>query len=118
MDEHEEGKVGQEIEQVQGRNALQLPFHGGLQLQAHPAGLQLQQQLLWADEASTAGGVPSLLVQKEQEQLLRGSGQQSVKRDGGLTPRRRALLCAAVCFCAPGGVGGGASDYPDLFPGV
>lgn len=70
MNEHEEGQVGQEVQQVQGRDVLQLQSDGRLLLQMDSAGLQLQKQLLCADEALLSSGVPSLLFQEEQEQLL------------------------------------------------
>lgn len=68
--EHEEGQVGQEVQQVQRGDALQLQPDGGLLLQADPPGLQLQEQLLGADEALLEARVSSLLLQEEQEQLL------------------------------------------------
>lgn len=71
MNEHEERQVGQEVEQVEGRDVLQLQSDGRLLLQVDPSGLQLQQQLLGADEALLSTAVSSLLLQEEQEQLLR-----------------------------------------------
>lgn len=116
MDEHEKRKVGQEVKEVQGWNVLQPPQDSGLLLQADPTGLQLQQKLLWAQEALKTAGLSSLLIQEKQEQLLRESGQRLVnkknnKRDARLTLPRRVLLCARVCFRV---LLWGASDYPDL----
>lgn len=71
MNEHEERQVGQEVEQVEGRDVLQLQPDGRLLLQVDPSGLQLQQQLLGADEALLSAAVSPLLLQEEQEQLLR-----------------------------------------------
>lgn len=76
MDEHEEGQVGQEVQQVQRGDVLQLQSDGRLLLQTDPTGLQLQEQLLGADEAllrSSCSSSSSLLLQEEQEQLLNGS---------------------------------------------
>lgn len=73
MNEHEQGKVGQEVQQVQGWNVLQLQSDGRLLLQVDPPGLQLQEQLLSTDEALLDRRVSSLLLQEEQEQLLLGS---------------------------------------------
>lgn len=103
MDEHEKRKVGQEVKEVQGWNVLQPLEDSGLLLQTDPTGLQLQQELFWADEALVTGGVSSLLIQEKQEQLLRESGQQLVKKkkDGRLTLKRRVLLC--VFLGAPAG---------------
>lgn len=80
MDEHEERKVGQEVQEVQGRKVLQLAQGGGLLLQPDPTGPQLQLKLLWADEALTSAGASWLLIQEKQEQLLRESGQHIVKK--------------------------------------
>lgn len=104
MDEHEKRKVGQEVKEVQGWNVPQLPQGSGLLLQTDPTGLQLQQELLGADLS-----ISWLLIQEEQEQLLRESGQESVKKG------RQAWVAALVCFWM---FLWGASDYPDLFPGV
>lgn len=52
---------------------LQLQSDGRLLLQTDSPGLQLQEQLLCADEALLSSGVSSLLLQEEQEQLLHGS---------------------------------------------
>lgn len=71
MNEHEERQVGQEVEQVEGRDVLQLQPDGRLLLQVDPSGLQLQKQLLGTDEALLSAAVSSLLLQEEQEQLLR-----------------------------------------------
>lgn len=114
MDEHEERKVGQEVQEVQGRKVLQLVQGSGLLLQPDPTGPQLQLKLFWADEAPTSAGVSWLLIQEKQEQLLRESGQQIVKKQknkhqkADVRPplQRRVLLL------------GGASDYPHLFPAV
>ena len=73
VNEHEEGQVGQEVQQVERGNVLQLQSDGGLLLQADPPGLQLQQQLLAADEALLSSRVVALLLQQEQEQLLQES---------------------------------------------
>lgn len=70
MNDHEQGQVGQEVQQVQGWNVLQLQPDGRLLLQVDPPGLQLQEQLLGADEALLDPRVSSLLLQEEQEQLL------------------------------------------------
>jgi len=69
VDEHEERQVGQEVQQVQGGDALQLQPHG--RILVDPPGLQLQEELLRADEAS-GGSSFFLLLQEEQEQLLHG----------------------------------------------
>lgn len=73
VDEHEEGQVGQEVQQVQRGNVLQLQPDGCLLLQMDPPGLQLQEQLLCADEALPNLYVSSLLLQEKQEQLLHES---------------------------------------------
>lgn len=73
VNEHEEGQVGQEVQQVQGGNVLQLQSDGRLLLQMDSPGLQLQKQLLCADEAPLSPGASSLLLQEEQEQLLHES---------------------------------------------
>lgn len=73
MNDHEQGQVGQEVQQVHGWNALQLQPDGRLLLQVDSPGLQLQEQLLGADEALLDPRVSSLLLQEEQEQLLLGS---------------------------------------------
>lgn len=73
MDEHEEGQVGQEVEQVQGGNVLQLPSDGGLLFQVDPTRLQLQEQLLSTDEALLNSDALLLLLQEKQEQLLHES---------------------------------------------
>lgn len=71
VNEHEEGQVGQEVEQVQRGNVLQLQPDGHLLLQVDAAGLQLKQQLLSTDEAFLNACVALLLVlQEEQEKLL------------------------------------------------
>lgn len=79
MDEHEERQVGQEVQEVQGRKALQLVQGGGLPLQPDPTGPQLQLKLRGADEAPTSAGASWLLIQEKQEELLRESGQHIVK---------------------------------------
>lgn len=73
VDEHEEGQVGQEVEQVQGGNVLQLPSDGGLLFQVDPTSLQLQEQLLSADEAPLNTNILLLFLQEKQEQLLHES---------------------------------------------
>lgn len=75
MNEHEEGQVGQEVQQVQWRNVLQLQSDGGLLVQMDATGLQLQQQLVTADEALLSAWVFPLPLQEEQEQLLQVTGQ-------------------------------------------
>lgn len=52
---------------------LELQSDGRLLLQVDPAGLQLQEQLLCADESLLSSCVSLLLLQEEQEQLLLGS---------------------------------------------
>lgn len=73
MNEHEERQVGQEAQEVQGGDVLELQSDGGLLLQMDPPDLQLQKQLLCADEAALSSDLPVLLLQEEQEQLLQES---------------------------------------------
>lgn len=70
VNEHEEGQVGQEVQQVQRRNVLQLQSDGHLLIQVDAPGLQLQQQLLCADEALLSTRIALLVLQEEQEKLL------------------------------------------------
>lgn len=72
VDEHEEGQVGQEAQQVQRGEALELQPDGRLLLQADAAGLQLQEQLLGTDEPLPGPRVAPPLLQEEQEQSLLG----------------------------------------------
>lgn len=73
MNEHEEGQVGQEVQQVEGGNVLELQSDGRLLLQLDSPGLQLQKQLLGTDEALLSADLPSLVLQEEQEELLQES---------------------------------------------
>lgn len=73
MNEHEEGQIGQEVQQVQRGNVLQLPSDGRFLLQTDPSSLQLQKQLLGTDEAPLRSRFSSLLLKQEQEQLLHES---------------------------------------------
>lgn len=110
VDEHEERQVGQEVQQVQRGNVLQLQSDGRLLLQADPPGLQLQEQLLGADEAALSSGFSSLLLQQEQEQLLHRSdtsSQHSCERVGAfaflfaLGQPRVTSTCFQSCLSAP-----------------
>lgn len=67
MNEHEEGQIGQEVQQVQWGNVLELQSDGRLLLQMDSPGLQLQKQLLGTDEALLSSVLPPLLLQEEQE---------------------------------------------------
>lgn len=73
VNEHEERQIGQEIQQVQRGNVLQLQPDGRLLLQVDPPSLQLQKQLLSTDEALLSSRFSSLLLQQEQEELLHES---------------------------------------------
>jgi len=75
VNEHEERQVSQEVQQVKWRNALQLQSDCCLLLQMDSPGLQLQEELLAADEALLSSRISLLLLQQEQEQLLKESGQ-------------------------------------------
>lgn len=71
MNEHEEGQVGEKVQQIQGWDVLQLPSDGCLLVQMDSPGLQLQKELLRTDEALLSNScIFSLLLQEEQEQLL------------------------------------------------
>lgn len=74
VDEHEEGQIGQEVQQVQWGNALQFKPDGRLLLQMDAASPQLQKQLLTADEAPSSSRDILLLLQEEEEKLLQRSG--------------------------------------------
>lgn len=114
MNDHEQGQVGQEVQQVQGWNVLQLQSDGRLLLQVDSPGLQLQEQLLGADEALLDPHVSPLLLQEEQEQLLPGSGyqQKSVKagegwRRGAVCVSARSSVSTSVLLCSV--------RFPNLF---
>lgn len=63
VDENEQGQVGQEAQQVQGAHALEFLSDDCFLFRVDPPGLQLQQQLLCADEALLGHSAPCLPLQ-------------------------------------------------------